>query len=508
MDQASCSVADWHASLRARSTSDTAVAREDRRSGIAAFNATPVEVVQPALFDDVLCLHRGGAKRVFRVRDGRRATFDVERDSSTLLQRGQSARWRTEGPIDYIHLTIGPEVFAEIARAESGPPHALDIQFADQVGFTDPLLANLMIEMLKVCAAGNERLAAQRFASDQPDPGTGSSHLCEQLRSDDRDHRQRHQGRTGRVAVARGAGVHRHAPHHRHFVRQSGARVGLEPSAFLSRVSAIDRPDAGALSGKTQGRRRAAGDRARRIRCSEIAAATGFSSQAAIARAFRRTLMVTPDAYRRRNGVRITARSLRVGSTRSASDAAIDPCKIRPAPAMDVDLHQAFRTGRSPTEVSRTLYPSILDSRRIASACAGLSCARIVANDRLALATGAPWPVPRNVVGQGIEAVPVVGPQVVDALVPCDRREPLSEGPAGLESVPLLVQRDEHNPLKASPPGHKKSVLVPIRHHNRIGSSPWGHLPPSKTICRSQIIRGSDSLKSMRLLLRAYESTT
>ncbi|QDX26916.1 helix-turn-helix transcriptional regulator [Sphingomonas suaedae] len=297
MDQTSCSVADWHASLRARSTGDTTMANDAHRASIAAFGETPAEVVQPALFDDVLCLHRGGAKRVHRVRDGRRDSFDVERDSLTLLQRGQSARWRTEGPIDYIHLTIGAAVFAEIVQAESGLSR-LDVQFADQVGFADPLLASLMIEMLQICAAGDESqlyydtlltsliLALVRRAS---------------ARNIDRAAGATANGIKGGLAGWRLRAVLEFIAEHRatdisfsslvhisglsraHFYRAFQQSTGLTPGQYLERLRVEDA-------------RRAI---ERGMATAELAAATGFSSQAALTRAFRRTLMVTPDAYRR-----------------------------------------------------------------------------------------------------------------------------------------------------------------------------------------------------------------
>lgn len=268
-----------------------------RRLGIAAFDDTPAQVTQPALTDDVLCLHRGGAKRVHRTRNGRRATFDIEPDALTFLHRGQAAQWHTEGPIDYVHLTLGASVLEEFAGGGSGPPRPA-LTFADQVGFSDPLLANLMIEMVRVSAEGDESqlyhdslltslvlALVRRHAPHSYDRGVGATAT----------------GAKGGLAGWRLRAVVEYIEAHRHqdisfvdLVRVSGLSRAHFYRAFLQ------------STGQTPGRfvERLRVDDARKAiergtTLAETAKVTGFTSQAAMTRAFRRTLMVTPDVYRR-----------------------------------------------------------------------------------------------------------------------------------------------------------------------------------------------------------------
>jgi len=294
MDQAGCTVAEWHASLRARSADKIASASACHTDDLAAFHDTPTQVVQPPLIDDVLCLQRGGAKRVHRLRNGQRASFEVERDSLTLLQRGQAVGWITEGPIDYVHLKLGPDLFDDMPVTLSGRS-ILRARLGGTVGFTDPLLASLMIEMLRVCTEGGESrlyyeslLAAlvhrlvRRCDDEAASGGTAPAArggLAEWRLRTVLEYLVAHQ--TEDVAfdtLVQISGLSR-----AHFFRAFRQSTGMTPGRYLERL----RVDAA---------RRAIDSREVPA---EVAKMVGFASTAAMIRAFRRTLLITPEAYRR-----------------------------------------------------------------------------------------------------------------------------------------------------------------------------------------------------------------
>lgn len=247
--------------------------------------------------DDLLCLHRGGAKRVHRFRNGLHNVFEVERDSLTLLPRGQAVRWVTEGPIDYVHLTLGADLFDEMPGMQHGLS-TLAADLGDQVGFNDPLLANLMIEMLRVYEDSDEsRLyfeslmtslvlrLVNRCAREPYEPSARSN--ASGARGGLAGWRLRAvveyltEHRTSDVAfdeLVRVSGLSR-----AHFFRAFRQSTGLTPGRYLERM----RVDAA--------RREIEGG----ARPGDVAQGAGFSSQAAMTRAFRRTLAMTPEAYRR-----------------------------------------------------------------------------------------------------------------------------------------------------------------------------------------------------------------
>lgn len=297
MKQAGCTIAEWHASLRARAAPGGADPAGSRAPHLAAFRQTPPEVVQPPLTDDLLCLHRGGAKRVRRVRNGRQATFDVACDSLTLLPRGQSVRWVTEGPIDYVHLTLGAGLFDDLPGMRHGFSTAT-AELGDQVGFSDPLLAGLMVEMLRAADDRDtsrlylESLLATLALRLVHRGGTAAGRSAE---------RESGTGARGGLAGWRLRAVTDYLDAHRasdiafdalvrvsglsraHFFRAFRQSTGMTPGRYLERMrvdAARSAIDGGAHPG-------------------EVARTAGFPSASAMTRAFRRTLAITPEAYRR-----------------------------------------------------------------------------------------------------------------------------------------------------------------------------------------------------------------
>lgn len=130
---------------------DPARASNDAGPGLVSIRRyidTPPEMRQPALSDNLICLHLGGAKEVRRWHDGRLGTHSVELGALTIMPANQANRWLTRGPIDFAHLMISPKLVAQLALEEcdnaSGSLHLLDT-----VGFRDPYLGSLFTALLK-----------------------------------------------------------------------------------------------------------------------------------------------------------------------------------------------------------------------------------------------------------------------------------------------------------------------------------------------------------------------
>lgn len=141
--QADTPVRDWHATLAKGSFAGPPT--NDAR--IRRFRDIGGEIVQPALQDHVLAIHLGGAKRVTRYSGIHMNVFDIPDRAMTIMPAHESRRWRTQGPIDFVHLTLDDEQMRRTALEEydADPDHAV-LQGA--VGLTDPLLVALARSLL------------------------------------------------------------------------------------------------------------------------------------------------------------------------------------------------------------------------------------------------------------------------------------------------------------------------------------------------------------------------
>ncbi len=141
----------WHDQLDGGTTGHTG----DGRAGYAvrAFSETPCAVVQPVLSEDILCLHGGGPKLVHRQCGRSQSVHNIDNGALTLMPRGQANRWRTFGPIDYVHLTPASDLVCSFARDEFHCDRD-GFEFRDDVGFRDPLIEMLFHELLRCARRG------------------------------------------------------------------------------------------------------------------------------------------------------------------------------------------------------------------------------------------------------------------------------------------------------------------------------------------------------------------
>ncbi len=114
---------------------------------IKRFAAIPGEFEQPPLNAHVVALHLGGAKRVRRMQGKRSSVQDVALGSMTFMPAFQANRWRTEGPIDFAHLTLSIGTAEQIIVEEFDREPATH-QLYDTIGMVDPLLEQLFVALL------------------------------------------------------------------------------------------------------------------------------------------------------------------------------------------------------------------------------------------------------------------------------------------------------------------------------------------------------------------------
>jgi AraC family transcriptional regulator len=140
------SAAEWHSSLPRA----VPVATPDAAPfGIRRLVGTPALVTQPALNDDIVCLHLGGAKRVHRWNDGKATIHDVAETSVTIMPRAIENRWRTIGPVDYLHIVLRRDLLEGIA-AEVHDVDPARLVLRDVVGIRHPLLEASFAEMYRL----------------------------------------------------------------------------------------------------------------------------------------------------------------------------------------------------------------------------------------------------------------------------------------------------------------------------------------------------------------------
>lgn len=121
------------------------------RALIHRFTGIAPEIVQPALKDNVICIHLGGPKRVHRWHEGRRSVHEVELGSLTLMPARQENRWLTEGPVDFAHLTLSSGFLHQIAMEEFDAEPA-GCELIDRIGARDPLIEPLFQTLVRELA--------------------------------------------------------------------------------------------------------------------------------------------------------------------------------------------------------------------------------------------------------------------------------------------------------------------------------------------------------------------
>ncbi len=112
------------------------------------------EISQPPIDHHYVVLHLGGPKHVTRSGGGRTISAAVDEGALTLVPAGTRYEWMTVGPIDFAHLYVHPSRLSGlIASKYDRDPTTVTLD--EQVGFNDPLLSQVMREMLRQVGEAN-----------------------------------------------------------------------------------------------------------------------------------------------------------------------------------------------------------------------------------------------------------------------------------------------------------------------------------------------------------------
>lgn len=100
------------------------------------------DIDQCALDQHYLSIHLGGAKRLHRTGEGQRLIHDTAPNAHSFVPAGAAFRWRTEGPIDFMHVYVATSTIDRfVAKTfDRDPRH---VQLRDCLGASDPLIASL-----------------------------------------------------------------------------------------------------------------------------------------------------------------------------------------------------------------------------------------------------------------------------------------------------------------------------------------------------------------------------
>lgn len=101
------------------------------------------DIEQPPLDHHYITLHLGGAKRIRRTGEGREAWNEIAEGAYSVTPAGSAFRWRTEGPVDFVHLYLRPSSLDEVIAGEFDRD-ARRVALHDALGARDPLLEALM----------------------------------------------------------------------------------------------------------------------------------------------------------------------------------------------------------------------------------------------------------------------------------------------------------------------------------------------------------------------------
>lgn len=127
-------------------------------ANLRCFDGTSPTIEQPALDENIVAMHLGGAKRVNRWQGRTHQTWDVPSHAITLMPAFRANRWHTEGVIAFAHLTLSASLMARLARDELERDPG-EIVLLDKVGIVDPLLSELMLALgREIAAPGLRRL--------------------------------------------------------------------------------------------------------------------------------------------------------------------------------------------------------------------------------------------------------------------------------------------------------------------------------------------------------------
>ncbi|QXQ07395.1 AraC family transcriptional regulator [Sphingosinicellaceae bacterium] len=109
------------------------------------------DIVQPALDQHYLTIHLGGPKRIIRRGEGGARSVETDTGALSIVPAGAAFDWHTEGPIEFAHIYLAPSLLNRVCLEELDRDNAA-LCLEDRLGFRDPLLQTLFLELLEEIA--------------------------------------------------------------------------------------------------------------------------------------------------------------------------------------------------------------------------------------------------------------------------------------------------------------------------------------------------------------------
>ena len=110
------------------------------------------DIDQRALDQHYLSIHLGGPKRLHRTGEGQRLVHESAENAHSFIPSGAAFLWRTEGPIDFMHVYFTPATFDRFVGA-SFDRDPRNIELHDCLGVADPLIGSLATALIAELAS-------------------------------------------------------------------------------------------------------------------------------------------------------------------------------------------------------------------------------------------------------------------------------------------------------------------------------------------------------------------
>ncbi len=116
------------------------------------------DIDQVALDQHFVSIHLGGAKRLLRRGEGRRAMRDVGSGAFSVVPAGAAFYWETVGPIDFAHFYFEPKLVDHVVASafDRDPSYA---QLQETLGDADPLIGSLTLSLIEELEADDPQQA-------------------------------------------------------------------------------------------------------------------------------------------------------------------------------------------------------------------------------------------------------------------------------------------------------------------------------------------------------------
>ena len=113
---------------------------------VRRWQGIPPDIDQRALDQHYLSVHLGGAKRLHRDGEGQRLVCDAPPAAHSVVPSGSAYQWRTEGPVDFLHVYVAPATMDRFVSTSFGRDPC-GIELHDCLGAVDPLIGSIAVSL-------------------------------------------------------------------------------------------------------------------------------------------------------------------------------------------------------------------------------------------------------------------------------------------------------------------------------------------------------------------------